>query len=105
MSSEWIKPEILDLLFSQEKDDETGGNSGVCVCMCNVAYFQEACVCVLSYILYHHFPRAPKLLSCIRDNYSTIDRHGGAITAFPVTASGFELHHTGDPLNLNPSKL
>lgn len=51
------------------------------------------------------FPPAAGLQGCIRDNYSTIDCHGGAITAFPVTVSGFKLHHAGDPLNSAPKKL
>lgn len=76
----------------------------MCVCMCSMAYFQEACVCAVLYPL-SSFPPATRLLGCIRDNYSTIDCQGGAITAFPVTALGFELHHAGDPSNSTPPNL
>lgn len=45
------------------------------------------------------FPLATRLLDCIKDNYSTIDCHGGPITVFPVTDLGLKLHCTGDPSN------
>lgn len=105
MSSEWIKPAILDLLFSQEKGCFwwRGRNSGVCI----VAYFQEACVLVHVCRLYHissSFPLATRLLGCIKDNYSTIDCHGGPITVFPVTVVRFRITPHRRPLKLNPFK-
>lgn len=77
--------------------------------MCSVAYFQEAyvcwCVCVVCILYHHHHPPllpATRLLGFIRDNYSTIDCHGGPITVFPVAVLRFELHHAGDPSNSTP---
>lgn len=60
---------------------------------------QEARASSVSYIII--IPPATRLLGCIGDNYSTIDCQGGAITAFPVTVLGLELHHAGDPSNSN----
>lgn len=74
--------------------------SGVCC----VGYYYETCACV-SRIVYpissssslsSSFASLTRLLGYIKDNYSSIDCHGGAGAVFPVTVVGFELQHTGD---------